>query len=78
MLIHLSEYGCKFLWERKPAAQREVERVVGPSSVANYVTHLFIYILGTTNAVSSSGVVVTRTLERILFLDLGLPVTEIN
>ena len=32
----------------------------------------------TVNAVSSSGVVVTRTLERILFLEIGLAVTEIN
>ena len=38
-------------------------------------------MLGTTiNAVSSAGVVVTCTLERILFLDfkLGLAVTKIN
>jgi len=32
----------------------------------------------TANAVSSSRVVLTRELQRLLFLDLGLAVTEIN
>ena len=51
--------------------------------LAGSVTQLFIHAWDhcyTVKAVSSSGVVVTYTLERILFLDfmLGLAVTEIN
>ena len=43
--------------------------------------HIYYNILGTTtvNAVQVlHGVLVTHTLETILFFDLGLPVTEIN
>ena len=72
-----SEYVCQLPCERKIrklALQREVWRVVGPSSgsidIAGSVTQLFIYAWDhyyTVNAVSSSGtVVVTCTLEKIL------------
>ena len=45
--------------------------------------HIYLYaclerLLNCQCCSSSHGVVVTRTLERILFLDLGLAVTEIN
>jgi len=51
--------------------------------LANHViaTCLFIHVWNhylTVSAVSSSGVVVTRTLEKILFIELGLALTEIN
>jgi len=59
--------------------------VVGPSSGSSWqivFTHLFTHAWNhhykTVNAVSSSGVVVTHTLEKALLLDLGLAVTEIN
>ena len=44
--------------------------------------YIYMYMLGTTvklsKLFSGSGVVLTRTLKRIFFLDLGLAVTEIN
>ena len=53
--------------------------------IGDKLCYTFIYLdawnhCQTVNAVqcSSSRVVVTHTLERILFLDLGLAVTEIN
>ena len=58
--------------------------MVGPSSGSSwqlYVTTIYLYMLGTTTTLSMLfsqvlEVVVTCTLERILFL--GLAVTEIN
>ena len=57
--------------------------MVGPSSGSSWQCNTIVYTcLGplVQHAVSSSGVVVTYTLERLLFLDfkLGLAVTEIN
>ena len=61
-----------------------VQRVVGSSSGSSWQIMLHIYLytclvpLLNCQCGSSSGIVATRTLERILFLDLGLAVTEIN
>ena len=83
--MQLPEYGCQFLCERKSGNQlyKGCTKSGWPFirfklTNLNYVTNLFIYVLGTTVNLcySSSRVVVTRTLERILFLDLGLAVTE--
>ena len=58
--------------------------MVGPSSgsswqiVLTLIIHAWNHHYKTVNAVSSSGVVVTHTLERALLLNLGIPVTEIN
>ena len=79
-LMQLSEHGCQFLWERKIGCTKGV---VGSSSGSSWQTMLYIYLLGTTIKLSMlfqvlHGVVVAGTLERILFFDLGLAVTEIN
>ena len=78
--MHLPEYSCQCSYERKSGNQLHIKgkyhvrRVAGPSSgstqLANYVTHLFIYMLLNCQCCSSPGVVVlTRTLEKTL---LGL------
>ena len=49
--------------------------------LAGKLCYTFIYMLGTLlncQCCSSSGVTAAYTLERILFLDIGLAVTEIN
>ena len=57
--MQLPEYSCQF---RKSAAQREVQRVVGPSSGSSWqivftylFTHAWNHHYKTVNAVSSSG-----------------------
>ena len=68
----------------KSAAQREVWRVVAPSSGSSWqiMLHIDFYTflepLLNCKWCSSSGIVVTHTLKKMLFLDLGLAVTEIN
>ena len=86
--MQLPEYGCQFSCERRSGNQLHYERyrgVVGPSSGSSWQIMLHIYLytcleppLQNCQYCSSSGVVVTRALERILSLDLGLAVTEIN
>ena len=53
VVMQLPEYSCQFSCERKSAAQREVPCTESGwpfirFQLANYVTHLFIYMLGTT------------------------------
>ena len=46
--MQLPEYGCQFSCERKSAAQKEVRRVVGLSSVSSWQVELcYTYKLGT-------------------------------
>ena len=54
-------------------------RVALHQVLAGKLCFTFIYILGTTiicQWCSNSGVVVTHTLERIFFFDLGVAITE--
>ena len=59
--MQLPEYGCQFSCERKSAAQRDVRRVVGPSSCSSWQIILHIYLctflepLLTVNAVQVLG-----------------------
>ena len=72
------EYGCEFSCKkkiRKSAAQRRYGEWLALHQVLAGKLLYTIYILGTTincQCCLSCGVVVTRTLERILFLDLAL------
>ena len=84
--MKLPEYGCQLSCERKSENQKisctkggrlGLQQV--PAGKLCFTLILFIYILGTTQlCCSSSGVVVTHTLERILFFGLGLAVNTKN
>ena len=83
--MQLPEYDCQFSCQRKSAAQREVWRVVSPSSGSSWqiMLHIYLYaclepLLNCQCCLKFWGCGYSYTLERILFLGLGLAVTEIN
>ena len=64
---------------KKLAAQREVGwPFVRANNIMFHIYYTFLEPLLNCQWCSNSGVVVTHTLERILFFDLGVAVTEIN
>ena len=80
--MQLAEYGYHFMLDkiRKSAAQREVRRVAGPLSGSSWQINYLYTMLGTTIKLSilfqvSVGYL---SLERRLFLDFCLAVTEIS
>ena len=87
--MHLPEYGYQFSCERKSGlisctkgGTMYVECLALHQVQAVKLCYIYLYTylepLLNCQCYSSYGVVVTRTLERILFLDLGLAVTEVN
>ena len=57
VVMQLPEYGCQFFHVKESAAQREVPCTESDwpfirFQLANSVTHLFIFMLGTTNKLS--------------------------